>query len=816
MATPSASLALPVTSSTAAPPRVATPAPLATCFHCGDALGDAPIEARVAEHAQRFCCSGCAAAAQWIHDARLDDYYRLRSDVAGRVTEDGGDYAGWDRASVLAEHARVVAGGCEITVVTDGMRCAACAWLIDHALHREPGVIDAGANAVTGRVVLRWDPARTSLSALMRRMAALGYRPWLAGGEEEERARRDARRTWLLRLGVAGLGSMQAMMFAEALYLDSSGEMSIATRDFFRWITFLVASPVVFYSGWPFLEGAWRELRARRLGMDTLVAGATLLAYGASLLETVRGGAHVWFDAAVMFVFLLLLARALEQRARGIASAQVDALAHARPALAIRERADGQREQVPVAELLPGDVLRVAVGDTVPADGVLLDAAAAFDESLLTGEAAPVRRAPSGEVLAGSVCREGPARVRVRHVGRHTRLAALAALVTRAQAQRPRQAALSERIAAGFVLGLLLVAAGVWTYWHLHAPERALEVTLALLVISCPCALALAIPAALTVAQGRLARRGVLTLGADALETLACVDTIAFDKTGTLATGAPVLGAVQVLDATALAGHDPRALAAALERDSRHPLAQAFRAFDAGLPAQARELPGQGMQGEIGGWVWRIGRAEFAAAGTDDGALWLGREGVAVARFEIEDTLREGAAEAVAALHADGLGVVLLSGDGEASVARLGARLGIAAPACLARQSPEQKLAHLHAMQRAGRRVAMVGDGINDAPVLAGADVSFAVAEGAAMAQRAADFVLTSPSLARIGEARRLALRTQRVIRQNLAWALGYNLVALPLAAAGWVTPWIAAIGMALSSLTVTLNALRLTRDGKA
>jgi Cu2+-exporting ATPase len=253
-------------------------------------------------------------------------------------------------------------------------------------------------------------------------------------------------------------------------------------------------------------------------------------------------------------------------------------------------------------------------------------------------------------------------------------------------------------------------------------------------------------------------------------------------------------------------------VAAALERDSRHPLAQAFRAFDSGLPARAREVPGQGMAGEVAGRTWRIGRAEFAVGGTDDGALWLGDGVRAVARFAIEDHLRGDAAQTLAALRASGLTVELLSGDGEAAVARLGDRLGIDASARHARQTPEQKLARMRALQAAGRRVAMVGDGINDAPVLAGADVSFAVAEGAALAQRAADFVLTSPSLLRIAEARVLALRTQRVIRQNLAWALGYNVVALPLAAAGMVTPWIAAIGMALSSLTVTLNALRLAR----
>lgn len=353
----------------ALPLRDTRTADIGVCHHCGETLAADAI----CDGDRAFCCNGCAAAATWIREAALGDYYALRTSPAGRVQVDASDFGAWDRDVVLAEHARVVPGGREITVLTDAMRCAACAWLIDRALRRHPGVLDAGANAVTGRVVVAWDPQRVTLSTLMQRLAALSYRPWLATGDAREQAQRRERRRWLLRLGVAGLGAIQAMMFAEALYLDTAQQMPVATRDFFRWITFLVSTPVVFYSGWPFLEGMWRELRGRRVGMDTLIAGSTLLAYVASLAETLRGGTHVWYDAAVMFVLLLLVARMFEQRARGIASAQVDALARARPALALREREDGSTEQVPLGEIAIGDVLRVAAGEAVPADGVLLD-----------------------------------------------------------------------------------------------------------------------------------------------------------------------------------------------------------------------------------------------------------------------------------------------------------------------------------------------------------------------------------------------------------------------------------------------------------
>jgi Cu2+-exporting ATPase len=838
----------------------------ATCFHCGEPLPAEPLRDTLAGTGQAFCCTGCAAAARWIAEADLGDYYRLRQTDATRVGTEAIDYACWDRADLLAEHSTVVDGGREITVLTDGMRCAACAWLIDRALTREPGVQEIAANAITGRIRIVWDDARTPLSTLLSRLASLGYRPSLATGEAHEQARRRDRNRWLLRLGVAGLGSMQAMMFAEALYLDTAGEMPLPTRDFFRWITFLVSTPVVFYAGWPFIEGMWRELRGRRPGMDALIASSTLLAYFASLFETLRGGVHVWYDAAVMFVFLLLAARMLEQRARGIASAQVDALARARPALATRERDDGSAEQVPLAALAAGDVLRIAVGEAVPADGVLLDdhgdGSTAFDEALLTGESVPVSKRAGDTAFAGSLCRERPARLRVTQTGADTRLSQLVRLVERAQEQRPAIARAADRVAGVFVAMLSLIALGVYLWWRMHEPERAFEVALAVLVVSCPCALSLAVPAALAAAHGALAKLGVLALRGEALDTLARADRIVFDKTGTLSDRHPRIVATDTF------GDIDRSraltIATALERDSGHPLAVAFleasavealkqmqtanppcppfakggnaastgaiAALSPPLEKEAdgeiclsarnvRAVPGHGIAGDVDGRAWRLGRAAWAAAqdargGDDEAALWLGDGQRASARFRLQETPRPEAAEALQTLRAQGLSVALCSGDAEQAVARMADAIDLPRdPAHVrARQTPEDKLAYVRERQAAGEIVAMVGDGINDAPVLAGADVSIALADGAALAQRAADFVIGGGDLRRIPQAVALARRSRRIVRENFAWAIGYNLLALPLAAAGMVTPWIAAIGMALSSLLVTLNALRLTR----
>ncbi len=785
---------------------------VAGCFHCGQALPVDPPLSRFEGIEHAFCCRGCAAAAEWIRSAGLSDYYRLRAEEGERVGEETLDYAAWDREDVQREHSRVLGESREITLVIEGMRCAACAWLIDRAMQRIEGVEEVGSNAVTGRVRLRWDPRRLVLSDALKRLASLGYRPHLAPGEALERERLKLRRGLILRLGVAALGTLQSMMFAEALYLDFNNEMPDATRDFFRWIAFLLATPVVFYSGWPFISGMLRELRERHLGMDTLIASSVLLAYGGSLVETLRGGPHVWIDAAVMFVFLLLAARAIETLARQRANAGVDALARARPALAWKLDAEGRAHQLPVAELALDDVVRVALGEAVPADGELLDAGE-FDEALLSGESRPVPRQIGETALAGSQCRAGPVRLRVSRTGQDTRLSHLVRLVEQAQSQRPRLAQLADGLASRFVSGLLISALLVLAVWWQVAPERAFEVMLAVLVVSCPCALSLAVPAALGAAHGTLARIGVLSLGPDALENLARADLLLLDKTGTLTEGSPRVVRTDVFE-TGCSTSQVVALAAALESGSGHPLAEAFS--DPGLlrASSLRTEVGHGVEGVVAGRMLRLGRAEFAAGSKDDGGLWLGDGQQPLARFELLDLPRPDAAATIAALAGLGVGVELLSGDGETAVAATAQALGI--ESARARQSPEDKLARLRTLQAEGRVVAMLGDGINDAPVLAGADVSIAMGGGAALAHRSADLVLLGTSLARVPQAIGIARRTRRVIRQNLAWAVAYNLVALPIAATGLVTPWMAAVGMALSSLLVTLNALRLARVGVA
>jgi P-type Cu2+ transporter len=786
------------------------------CHHCSEPLPPAPLRASVERVEHAFCCAGCAGAARFIEDSGLADYYRLRAARGRRVQAQDEDFSAYDREDVLAAHAHTPTNApeCrELTLILDGMRCAACAWLIDRALAQLDGIEEVSSNAISSRVSLRWRPQRIALSKVLQRLAALGYRPHLSPGEALERRRRDERRRLLLRLGVAGLGSLQAMMFAEALYLDFSGSMPLPTRDFLRWITCAVSAPVVFYAGWPFIAGLLRELKARALGMDTLVGGSILLAYFASVIETVRGGTHVWFDAAVMFVFLLLVARFVETMARQRAAAAVDALAQARPALAWRLRADGMAEQVPLAALAVGDRVRVPVGEALPADGLLEDPVAELDEALLSGESRSVCRHAGETVFAGSLARLQPLQLRVTRTGSETRLSHLMQLVERLQQRRPRLAELADRLASRFVVVLLLAAALTFAYWWQVQPERAFEIALAVLVVSCPCALSLAIPAALASAGGALVKLGALPLRVDALESLADIDTVLFDKTGTLSEGRPRLAAIEPL--RELDADRAGRIAAALEREAGHPLARAFEGIEAAPANRVKAHAGAGIEGEVEGRSWRLGHAGFACGGDPaDPALYLGDGEHAFARFSIEDPLRADAANAVAELRRQGPALEILSGDAPHTVATVANALGI--ERFRARAAPEDKLAHLRALQAQGRRVLMLGDGINDAPVLAAADVSIALADGAPLAHRAADLVLGGGRLQRLPQLLDLARRTRRLIRQNLAWALAYNALALPFAAAGWIGPWLAALGMTASSLVVTVNALRLGRVAAA
>lgn len=792
------------------------------CWHCGEPLPatDAP-QAQVAGQLHPVCCHGCRAAAEWIDQLGLADYYRLRTTPAQRAAsaDDTPSSRAWSRPALQRHVVRDIAGDrSEAVVLIEGLRCAACVWLIERALAALPGLVTVQVNSTARRARIVWERERCSLAAILDTLERAGYRPLPLDAAALDDVRQREQRTALKQLAVAGFGAMQAMMYASSLYFGAFEGIDPAARDLLRWLGLLVCTPVVFYSARPFFAGAVRALRARRLGVDVPVAIAIALIYAASIYEAYRGTGEVYFDSVSMFVLFLLLGRYLEMRARHRAGDLTDALARLTPTYADRINADGKLERIGAIELVLGDRVHVDTGGGIPADGVLESARCRVDESLVSGESAAVARLRGNPLVAGSMLLDGPIEMRVERVGADTVLSGIVALVTRAATERPRLAAAGERAAAGFVARVLTLAALTATIWSFVDPSRAFTATLAVLVVSCPCAFALAVPAAITRSLGVLARCGVLVVRPDAIENLARATHIVFDKTGTLTEPSLRLESIE-----AHAGIDRDAalrLAAALARGSRHPVARAIAAgvaADVDLPevqAQRTEAGG-GLEGIVDGRRLRLGRADFALAREGepelaDAVVLAGDEGL-IAAFRLVERLRPDARAAIDALVADGLTPEIASGDDATKVAAVANCLGIAR--WNARQRPHDKLARLAELRAAGARVAAVGDGINDAPVLAGADVSIALAGGAELAQAASDIVLSGGRLGMLAQARVIARRTLHVLRQNQRWAMIYNLSVVPLGALGFIPPWLAAIGMSTSSLFVVLNALRIGRE---
>ncbi len=797
------------------------------CYHCGEAVPPASRwRLRLDDADRTFCCAGCLGVAQTIRAAGLSAFYTRRTAPAesqARVADASVE------AAAAAELAGLVTrrddGMCEVSLLLEGIHCAACVWLNESWLKQQPGVIDASVNFVTRRARVSWDSRRTTLANLLRAVAAIGYVAHPYDPRRREALTQRESRALLTRTMLALFAMMQVMMFALPAYVSTDG-IAPEQQALLEWASLVLTLPVVLYCAAPFFRGALRDLRMRRLGMDVPVALGIGSAFAASVWSSITGNGAVYYDSVTMFVALLLLARYAELRARQRAGDAIESMARDLPATAERLASYPQSmrsDTVVAAALAQGDAIRVPAGAVIAADGAVLEGSSSVEEAVLTGESLPVARRPGDAVLAGSINRDSPLIVRVTAAGDATRLAGIVRLVERAAELRPRAARVADRIAGWFIALLLVVAAAAALVWSYNDPEHALAITFAVLVVSCPCALSLATPAALALMAGALARRQILPVRGDALETLARVTHVVFDKTGTLTTGKFSLSRVEPL--RGVAGADCVSLAAALEQGNAHPIAHALRAA-ASCERVARNVvavAGCGVEGEIDGTRYRLGRPEWvgqmhalhvpaAASAMEpeatlvalaDSRGWL-------ALFALGDALRPSATHAVAALRGLGLQVAILSGDRESTVQRLARRIGIVEAHGGA--LPETKLAFIAALQRQGAVVAMVGDGVNDAPSLAQADVSMSFGEAAALSQWTADIVVLGDDLGRVGVAIVEARRGFAVIRQNLWWALAYNAIAIPLAASGHLTPLAAALGMSLSSLLVVGNALRLGR----
>lgn len=734
-----------------------------------------------------------------------------------------GAHAAWLHPRLAAQVIRPRRDGrAEIALRVEGLGDPRQVLLLDERLHALPGVSRVAIDARAQRVRIVWNPERLALPQLLDAftLARCTARP--LRHERIDDTRSAEANDALKRLLVAGMCAMQVMTYAFVMYIGVVDFVDFTTRGLFRWLSLLTTAPVIAYSATPYLAGAWRELRARRPGTDLTVALAIVLTFGASAWNTMRGHGEIYFDSVSMFVFLLLAARHVELRARHVSGALGEAAQDATPLLAERRRVDGSLETVPAMELLPGDRVRIAEGGTVPADGVLESEAVEVDEALLSGESRACLRRRGERLVAGSVVLGSPAELRVEHSGDDTAAARLGQLAGRARQVRSASAD-GDRAASRFALRVLALTLLTALVWLRIDPTRAFEAVVAVLVIACPCSFALTRPAALTRALAVLAGRGVLVSEPDTLDTLARVDYALFDKTGTLTTPRLDADAIEPLRGD-VSAQEALQLAAALARESTHPLAAALAAAWRGDTPPARAIritAAAGIAGEVAGRALRLGRADFALApsgavmtSSTAGSLLLADARGPIAAFHLDEAPRVDAAATLEALRRDGIATVLASGDTRARVAIVADALGIKRWA--GRQTPEDKLALLEVARAQGQVTLAVGDGSNDAPALAVADVSAALASGTDLAQAHADLLLARGRLDGLVQARRIARELAHVVAQGRRWSLGYNLVGVPFAAAGLVSPWLAAIGMSVSSLVVVLNALRVGRDGAA
>jgi Cu2+-exporting ATPase len=770
------------------------------CAHCGEP---------VSGHA-RFCCSGCAAAYQIIHDLGFERYYSQRTLGASARAPKPDDELRFD----FAQHAQESNGASSLSLLVEGLHCGACVWLIERTLQRNPGVIEARVNLTAQRLTLRWRSAEASANDLTMAVQRLGYRlaPFSAVAARESVNRRT--RSLTAALAVAGFAAGNLMLLSIGIWAGIAQGMGEATRSLLHWASAAIALPAIAYGGQPFFRSAFAALRNGRSNMDVPISVGVLLVTGMSLAETVRGGEHTYFDSAAALLFFLLIGRLLDQRARGRAREAAEHLTALIESDVTVIASDGKAERRSQALVRVGDRILVGIGEKIGADGTIVEGASTIDTSVVTGESLPAPAGLGAKVFAGSVNIETPLIVKVTAVGADTLLAECARLVEAAEFGRSRFVVLADRVARLYAPVVHLVALATFLLWWriFDAPiSLSLLIATSVLIITCPCALALAVPAVQVIATGRLFRRGILLKSATALERIAQVDTVVFDKTGTLTE--PALALV----ANGRYGSGDLREAAALATVSRHPLARALAAAAGPIQpfADVREVTGAGLVHAVSGGETRLGSRAFcniAVARCADGPeLWFRRANGAAICFEFAERLRRDAGATIQRLNRMGMRLALLSGDRPEGVAKIARDLALD-DVCAA-LSPVGKVEELNRLAASGARTLMVGDGLNDGPALAAAFLSMSPATAADLSQTVADIVFQGDALAPVAVAIEVARRARRLVAQNIGFSISYNLVMVPLAVAGYVTPWLAAIAMSGSSLVVTMNSLRLSRD---
>ena len=808
------------------------------CYHCGlatptqnpirDLKSGKTGNSTVDNKEKIFCCSGCLGAYHIISGMGLEDYYRLREGESSSLQPEDSDIDGllaFDDIEYQRGLVREIGENREINLILSGIHCAACVWLNEQVLRKLSGIEAVQVNFSTQRAKICWNPSQTTLSSIIKTIRRIGYQAEPYDPSQGELVYQQRDKELLSRLGVAAFGAANIMFLSVALYAGYFQGIEAEYKRFFHWLSFALATPVVFYSGWLFFHGAWRGLRLGHLNMDLPITLGVLATYGYSVAITLSNKGEVYFDSAALFIFILLTGRYLESAARRKAAGATERLLNLEPKTATLLK-NGQPVTVPVREVRVGDHLLIKPGERIPVDGSILHGQTTVDESMLTGESLPIAKAPDDMVAGGSMNVDGGLTIQAVRVGAETSLAKIIQRVESAQAGRPPIQGLADKIAVWFIGAILIWASATLIYWLRYDPSQALENTVALLIITCPCALGLATPAAIVVATGAAARHGILIKNGETLERLERVTQVILDKTGTITQGRPQVNSI--LPAPGVSQEYLLRQAAGVEQFSEHPvgksIVQALKQHGWSLPnavKQAQNSPGLGMSASIAGKKIRVGRLEFASADLtspplsypnrpDNPATWAmcAEDNRLLGWIGLSDRPKDEAKNAIATIKSMKLPVRLLSGDQQAVVEQVAMEMGI--DKSESELLPDEKEKCIQQLQEQGEVTAMVGDGINDAPALARSDVAMAVENASDITVATADVILLNRNLDNVAETFALARQTMKIIRQNFLFSFMYNGLAIPLAIAGYVSPIIAAIAMPLSSLVVVGNALRL------
>ncbi|MEZ9237405.1 heavy metal translocating P-type ATPase [Shewanella sp. 10N.286.52.A9] len=791
------------------------------CFHCNEPVITKDEFTTVIDNQPRqMCCPGCQAVSQAIIDSGLSSYYQYRSEPGSRqnalVPTELLQYSAYDLPEIQQDLVHAVENNSTLSLSIDGITCAACAWLIEHKLKQLNGIISISVNSTTQRALVSWDNQCVKLSEILAEISRIGYQAAPYQVDEQEKQSKKEGKKFLLRLGLAGFATMQVMMFALALYSDYFVTYDTEMRDYFRWVSMTLAAPVVFYSAQPFYFSAVRSLLGARVNMDLSVSIAIIGAYIASCIATINGTGEVYFESVSMFTFFLLLGRYFEQKAKQTASESSSNLHKLIPLTAHRitvdENGTDSIEEIPAKRLNIGDKILIKPGDVVAADGVIISGKSGVNEAMLTGEQLPVLKVTDDCVFAGTINIDQPITITVTALGQDQLVAEIIRLQEIASNNKPKIALMVDKSASYFSTSIIAIAALTYVFWHFISPEDAFWVMLSVLVATCPCALALATPTAITCSTAILTKLGIIIRKPGVFEKLPLIEHVVFDKTGTLTCGSVSINHIVVTDN--IDELTASRYAAAMEVGSLHPIAKAFANIELdGITAlNITNHVGLGLSAVINDSTVKLGNAQFVGVDASlchGQLLWLSVDDLICACFVLQDAIRENSYSAVNGLISANVDVSIASGDTSEHVLAIAKKLNI--KNSYAGLSPKDKLDLVNKLQQK-QNVAMFGDGINDAPVLAGANLSVAMGSGSAIAKNSADVILLGDQLSKFSQAITVAKKTNQIIKQNLIWAFAYNIIILPLAVTGHVVPYIAALGMSLSSIIVVSNSLRLLR----